>query len=182
MQKSKGSANPFHTPNTVWNTFVNLFLNTPWTLTLSFSPHFASTLPLRISLPSCGFVTVSPRASILVPPSVHTLPPSRISLFHPSLIRHPLSSTNPRPISPFPYGTDPRGPCCPFAELHFETESLLYSGASWFATLGGHHRGPQIPLSEGGAPTSPSSSAPQCRYETRRPATTQGATSLNDCS
>ncbi|RVW95767.1 hypothetical protein CK203_025680 [Vitis vinifera] len=35
---------------------------------------------------------------------------------------------------------------------------------------------PQIPLSEGGAPTSPFSFAPQHKYETRRPATTQGAT------
>ncbi|KAL6324693.1 hypothetical protein AAG906_015276 [Vitis piasezkii] len=34
---------------------------------------------------------------------------------------------------------------------------------------------PYIPPSEGGVPTSPSSSAPQRRYETRRPATIQGA-------
>ena len=35
---------------------------------------------------------------------------------------------------------------------------------------------PQIPHSEGGVPTSPSSSAPQRKYETRRPATTQRVT------
>ncbi|KAL6315041.1 hypothetical protein AAG906_030883 [Vitis piasezkii] len=34
----------------------------------------------------------------------------------------------------------------------------------------------QIPPSEDGAPTNPFSSAPQSRYETKRPATTQGAT------
>ena len=35
---------------------------------------------------------------------------------------------------------------------------------------------PQIPPSEGGVPTSLSSYAPPHRYETRRPSTTQGAT------
>ncbi|RVW13723.1 hypothetical protein CK203_087193 [Vitis vinifera] len=35
---------------------------------------------------------------------------------------------------------------------------------------------PHIPPSEGRAPTSPSSSTPQCRYETRRAATTLGVT------
>ncbi|KAL6321946.1 hypothetical protein AAG906_035854 [Vitis piasezkii] len=37
---------------------------------------------------------------------------------------------------------------------------------------------PQIPPSEGGTPTSPSSPAPQRRYETRRPPTTLEATTL----
>ena len=37
---------------------------------------------------------------------------------------------------------------------------------------------PQIPPSEGGTPTSPSSPAPQRRYETRRPPTTLEASTL----
>ncbi|WKA02815.1 hypothetical protein VitviT2T_020968 [Vitis vinifera] len=37
---------------------------------------------------------------------------------------------------------------------------------------------PRIPPSEGGAPTSPSFSAPQRRYEMKRPPTTPGATIL----
>ena len=60
-----------------------------------------------------------------------TCPPPSISLLCPSPIRHPPLSKDPRPISPFSYGKDRRGPCWFLAELHSEVESLLCSGASW---------------------------------------------------
>ena len=103
VRKSKGSVKPFRTPNTMRNTIANLFLKTSRTLTPPFFSHFTSTLPLRISLPLCGLFTVSPPASVLVPPSIHT-PPSHLT---------PPSLSHSTP--PFEHG--PKGPLLPLRRV-----------------------------------------------------------------
>ncbi|RVW83479.1 hypothetical protein CK203_051768 [Vitis vinifera] len=108
------------------------------------------------------FYTVSPRPS----PIQRTTP---LGASHFSVLSFPHS-----PISPFPYGADPRSSYCPFVDSHSEAESLLFLGCSPFAISG--HRGPADSTSEGGPPTDPAFSAPQCRYEIRRATTTPGAT------
>ena len=126
MRKSKGSAN---FKLTVRNTFSNLFLNTSRTLTPSFFPHFASTLSLRISLPPYGLFTVSPCASILVPPSVH-MPPSLPSHLTPPSLSHLTTS--------FEHGVEthfsifiwhgPKGPLLPLHKVTLRGRELPLLG------------------------------------------------------
>ena len=140
-------------------------------------PHFASTLPLRISLPPCGLFIVSPRASVLVPPSVH-MPP--LPLASHSSIPLPFNTTlRARTQGPFLHFHMARTRGALVAPSHCRTPRQRASSARVPRDLPPQEattKAPQIPLSEGGTPASPSSSAPQRMYETRRPATTQGAT------
>ncbi|RVW36262.1 hypothetical protein CK203_107269 [Vitis vinifera] len=62
------------------------------------------------------------------------------------------------------------------SKSHSKAESLLCSVPSDSPTQEATTEALQIPPSENGAPTNPFSSAPQSRYETRKPTTAQGAT------
>lgn len=62
-------------------------------------------------------------------------PPLPPGASHFSVISFPHS-----PISPFPYGADPRSSYCSFDDSHCEAESLLFLRCSPFAISG--HRGP----------------------------------------
>ena len=138
VRKSKGSTNPFCIPNTLRNTIANLFLNTSQTLTSPFFSHFASTLlPLWISLPPCDLFIVSPRASVLVPPSVHT-PSIPSHLTHPSL-SHSTPSFEHRPKAHFSifiwHGPD--GPLLPLRRVALRGRGPPLLGCLVIC----HHRG-----------------------------------------
>ena len=149
----------------------------PCEFLVSLVKNCSLSLPLRISLPPCGLFIVSPRASVLVPPSVH-MPP--LPLASHSSIPLPFNTTlRARTQGPFLHFHMARTRGALVAPSHCRTPRQRASSARVPRDLPPQEatkKAPQIPLSEGGTPASPSSSAPQHMYETRRPATTQGAT------
>ena len=81
---------------------------------------------------------------------------------------------DPRLTFHFQHGTDPRIPSCPSPRCtprQRASSAQVPSDSPSQAT-----EASRIPPFEDGVPSSPSSPAPQCRYKTRRPPNTPGAT------
>ena len=116
MRKSKGSTNPFRTPNTMRNTLANLFLNISRNLTPPSPPpqfrkhrpimNISTTLRLLHSVTSC-LCSYSTLCSHTTPPLISQAPSHCESLYHlaassqchlmPLFLFHPLF-THPLPL------------------------------------------------------------------------------------